>query len=198
MKLYGSLTSPFVRKVRITLIEKGIVHEFVNVAASDPAVTTQNPLKAVPLLVRDDGEVFFDSPMLCEMIDSLPGRATLLPPVGEARWEALRWHALGHGIMEAVITRLLEGRRSEACRDPAIYALHESRVQDALAFAEARIGPGALVGGAFSLADIALGVALEYIDLRYPHDWRGRFPRVAAWQAAVRERASFVETRPVT
>jgi glutathione S-transferase len=198
MKLYGSLTSPFVRKVRITLIEKGVAHEFVNVAASDPAVTTQNPLKAVPLLVRDDGEVFFDSPMLCEMIDAESGRPSLLPPAGEARWAALRWHALGHGMMEAVIARLLEGRRSEACRDPAVTALHESRVQDALAFAEARIGKGALAGNAFGLADIALGVALEYIDLRYPHDWRARFPRAATWHATVRERPSFVDTRPVT
>ncbi|MCK7576774.1 MAG: glutathione S-transferase C-terminal domain-containing protein [Chromatiales bacterium] len=99
--------------------------------------------------------------------------------------------------MEACVTRLLESRKSEACRDPAVLALHEDRIAVALDFAAARVpAAGFLVGGQFSIADVALIVALEYVDLRYPHDWRGRRPQLARWLEAQAARASVAETRP--
>jgi glutathione S-transferase len=199
MKLYGSLTSPFVRKVRMVLREKGIAHEFIVEGASDAAgnVARLNPLHAVPVLERDDGEVLFDSPFICEYLDSLTPSPRLYPPAGEPRWQALRWHALGHGMMEACVTRLLESRRADACRDRAVLALHEGRIAAAIDYAAARVpADGFLVGGQLSIADIALIVALEYVDLRYPHDWRTRCPQLAGWLAAHATRASVAETRP--
>ena len=199
MKLYGSLTSPFVRKVRMVLREKGIAHQFIVEGASDAAgnVARLNPLHAVPVLERDDGEVLFDSPLLCEYLDSLTPAPRLYPAGGEPRWQALRWHALGHGVMEACVTRLLESRKPEACRDAAVLVLHEGRIAAALDFAAARVPTGGfLVGEQLSLADIALIVALEYVDLRYPHDWRGRRPPLANWLASHAGRASVAETRP--
>lgn len=199
MKLYGSLTSPYVRKVRMVLREKGIAHEFVVEGPNDAAgnVARLNPLHAVPVLERDDGEVLFDSPLVCEYLDGLTPAPRLYPPAGEPRWQALRWHALGHGLMEATVTRLLETRRSAACRDPAVLALHEGRIAAALAFAAARVpASGFLVGGALTIADIAMIAALEYVDLRYPHDWRDRHPPLAGWLAAHATRASVAETRP--
>jgi len=199
MKLYGSLTSPFVRKVRMVLREKGIAHEFIVEGANDAAgnVARLNPLHAVPVLERDDGEVLFDSPLICEYLDSLTPAPRLYPAGGEPRWQALRWHALGHGMMEATVTRLIESRKSEACRDAAVLALHESRIAAALGHAATRVpAVGFLVGGQLTIADIAMMVALEYVDLRYPHDWRGHHPQLAGWLASHATRASVAETRP--
>ena len=91
MKLYGSLTSPYVRKVRVFLKEKGIAYDFVEEGPADAAgnVARLNPLGKIPTLVRDDGEVLFESAMIVEYLDSLKG-APLIPPPGEARWQALQ------------------------------------------------------------------------------------------------------------
>src|SRR3569623_676921 len=184
MKLYGSLTSPYVRKVRTFLHEKGVAYDFIVEAPSDAAgnVARLNPLGKIPVLVRDDGEALFDSPMMIEYIDSLGG-APLIPPPGEPRWQAQRWHALGQGILDAVVARLLETRRPQVGQDAQLIARHYS-------------GGDYLVGASFSIADVALGVALEYIDLRYPHDWRAQYPRLAAWLEPIARRSAFMHTAP--
>ena len=198
MKLYGSLTSPFVRKVRMVLLEKGLAHDLVVEGPADAAgnVARLNPLHAIPVLVRDDGEVFFDSPMICEYIDSLNDRPRLYPASGEARWQALRWHALGQGMMEATVARFVELRKSAEKQDAANVAKHEARIAAALAFAAERIpASGFMAGNSIGIADITLAAALGYIDLRHAHDWRGRHPKLAAWFAPLSERPSFKETR---
>lgn len=199
MKLYGSLTSPFVRKVRMVLREKDIAHEFIVEGAQDVAgnVARLNPLRAVPVLERDNGDVLFDSPFICEYLDSLAPSPRLYPAAGEPRWQALRWHALGHGMMEATVARFMESRKAEPKRDAGVMTLHEGRLAAALDYATARVpASGFLVGGALTIGDIALIVALEYIDLRYPHDWRSRCPQLAGWLASHATRASVAETRP--
>jgi len=197
MKLYGTLTSPYVRKVRAFLHEKGLAYELIIEAASDPVgnVPRLNPLGKVPVLLCDDGEALFDSPMI---IDYLDGRASppLIPPAGDERWRAQRWHALGHGICDAVVTRLMETRRPPGQQDPGMIARQEGKVAAALKFAEAHLGRGMpLAGARFGIADIALAVGLEYIDLRYAHDWRGAQPALARWLAAIGERPCLKETR---
>ena len=197
MKLYGTLTSPYVRRVRAFLHEKGIAHEFVIAAPGDPAGTVPhlNPLGKVPVLLRDDGEALFDSPIIIDYLDGLGG-APLIPPAGDERWRIQRWHALGQGICDAVVTRLMETRRSPELQDPGVIAKQEGKVAAALRFAEARLGQGApLVGARFGSADIALAVALEYIDMRHPHDWRGAHPALARWLAGVAGQPCLKETR---
>ena len=214
MKLYGSLTSPFVRKVRMVLLEKGLAHDLVVEGPADAAgnVARLNPLRAIPVLERDDGEVFFDSPMICEYIDSLNDRPRLYPASGEARWQALRWHALGQGMMEATVARFVELRKpagkhdsrdgggratpGAVAEDAANVAKHEARIAAALAFAAERIpASGFIAGNSIGIADITLAAALGYIDLRHAHDWRGRHPKLAAWFAPLSERPSFKKTR---
>ena len=197
MKLYGSLTSPYVRKVRIVLKEKNLAHDLVVEGPADTAgnVARLNPLRAIPLLERDDGEVFFDSPMICEFLDSLNDKPRLYPASGEARWQAMRWQALGQGMLEATVARMVEGRKPAEKQDPAVIAKHEARIAAALAFAAARVpASGFLSGNSIGIADIALATALGYLDLRYVHDWRGKYPKLASWFAPIGSRTSFVET----
>lgn len=200
MKLYGSLTSPYVRKVRIVCREKNLKFDMVVEGPADAAgnVARLNPLRAIPVLERDDGEVYFDSPVICELLDSLNDKPRLYPASGEPRWQALRWHALAQGMKEATVTRLVEGRKPAERQDAAQIAKHEGRIAAAIAYAAERVTPGKfLLGGTdIGIADIALGAALEYIDLRYPHDWRGKHPKLAQWLAPISARPSFAETQP--
>ena len=197
MKLYGSLTSPYVRKVRIVLKEKGLAHDLIVEGPADAAgnVVRLNPLRAIPVLERDDGEILFDSLMICEYLDSLNDKPRLYPVSGEARWQALRWQALGQGMLEATVARMLEGRKPAEKQDASVIAKHAARIAAALAFAAARVpANGFLSGNSIGIADIALGTALGYLDLRYVHDWRGQHPKLANWFSPIGQRASFVET----
>jgi glutathione S-transferase len=196
MKLYGSPTSPYVRKLRVLILEKPGTAEFVAVnSATDPQVTTRNPLGKVPVLERDDGSVLFDSPVIAQYLDTRAGPA-LIPPTGEARWQVLRWEALSDGMMDAAVIRLLETRRPQAQQSPDVLKQQEGKIARAMEVSEMQLSGAWLADGRFSYADIALVSALEYVDLRYPHDWRGRCPKLAQWHAALSQRPSFAETRP--
>lgn len=197
MKLYGSLTSPYVRKVRVLLKEKDIACEFVVVDAwaADSPVPGMNPLGTVPVFERDDGSFLFDSPLICEYLDSLKAPA-LIPEKGEARWQTLQWHALAQGLLDATVTRLLESRRPPERQSADQIARMEAKIARALAWAERGAAREFLVGDRFGYADLALGVALDYIDFRYAHPWRERHARLAEWHARTGARASFMETLP--
>lgn len=199
MKLYGSLTSPYVRKLRIFIIEKLLPVEFVAVeSAADPNIAARNPLGKVPVLERDDGFMLFDSPVIAEYLDSL-APPELIPPAGEARWQVLRWAALGDGVMDAVAARLMESRRPAPQQSVDVMRHQEGKVRRAMDFAEREIVDAAwLVENQYSLADVALATALEYVDFRYPHAWRDTHPKLAAWQTKASARPSFYETRPPT
>ena len=198
MKLYGSFTSPYARKLRVLIIEKQLPVEFVfaNPTAADSVVPTLNPLGLVPVLVRDDGSVLFDSPVIAEYLDSLTSPA-LIPKAGEERWQVLRWAALADGILDVTVDRTLEARRPESQRLAATLTRHEAKIARAMDFAERELMDGPwLVANRLTLADIALATALGYVDFRYPHDWKTGHPRLAGWYAAVGARPAFVETRP--
>lgn len=196
MKLYGSLTSPYVRKCRILIKEKTLPCEFVIAAYTDAPVAPLNPLGKVPVLQRDDGSGLFDSPVIVEYLDAFKTPA-LLAPAGEERWQMLRMQALADGILDATVTRMTEGRRPLPQQSAETIARQEEKVSRALAFADSLLKGGPyLIQDRFTLADLCLGVALEYVDFRYPHDWRGRHPRLAAWLAGISARPAFAETVP--
>lgn len=197
MKLYGSLTSPYARKVRICLIEKGLDYEFIAESPSDPEsnVARLNPLGKVPLLQRDDGEVLFNSPMIVEYLDTLSGE-TLIPATAE-RWRVQRWHALGDGVLDAVVARMLELRRPNERQDQGVIQRQEGKVAAVLRFADDHYeGGDYLIDNRYNIADISFAVALEYIDFRYPHDWRSTYPRLAGWLDGINHRPSFSQTVP--
>jgi len=181
----------------MVLMEKGLQCEMMVEGPADKAgnVARLNPLRAIPVFERDDGEIFFDSPMICEYLDSLNDTPRLYPASGEPRWLALRWHALGHGLMEATVARFVELRKPAERQDAANAAKHEARIAAAMAFANDRIpATGFIQGPTIGIADITLAAALGYVDLRYAHDWRSKFPKLAAWFLPMAQRPSFMET----
>ncbi len=197
MKLYGNETSPYVRKVRVLALEKGIDCPLVKVDYADPAspVHVHNPLGKIPVMALNDGSALYDSPVIVEYIDSLKVPA-LIPAGGEARWQVLRWQALADGMIDATVARMLELRRPPEQQAAASVQKQETKVARGLDWAETQVRDEHwLVEKRLTVADIALATAIDYIDFRYPHDWRARCPQLAAWHKKIIQRPSFVSTR---
>lgn len=198
MKLYGSMTSPYARKVRVLLLEKALSCEFdvADAWAANSPVPALNPLGKVPVLVLDDGIALFDSPVIVEYLDALKSPA-LIPAAGDARWRARRWEALADGILDAGVTRVLESRRPAGQQSSDEIRRQEQKIARAIDFVAHHLPNGPwLMGDRFTLADLAVGVALEYVDFRFPHDWRARHPDLGRWLESISARPAFVETRP--
>lgn len=200
MHLIGSPTSPYVRKVRVYLEETGAACEFAPVDAWQPnaALLAAAPLGKVPVLVRDEGSPLFDSLLVIEYLDrTLPEARRLIPAAGEPRWDVLRWQALAHGLIDATVMRLLDVRRPEALRSREVQAREEVRITRSLDSIDKDVaGRQWLCLDHLTLADVVLGVALQYIDFRYPHDWRTARPALARWAARTTSRPSFAKTLP--
>lgn len=197
MKLYGSLTSPYVRKVRVLLKEKGIACEFAveNPYDEHTRVPALNPLGKIPVLELDNKNILYDSTLIVEYLDSLKAPA-LIPASGDARWAVLRWHILAQGVLDAVVTRLFETRRPPEQQSREVIKRQEQKIARALAAAEGELKGAHAVGTQLTLADLAFALALEYIDFRYPHDWRTPHPRLAGWLLPYSGRDSFIDTLP--
>jgi len=195
MKLIGSKTSPYVRKVRVILAERSIAHEFVddNVWSPETKVTAFNPLTKVPALVLDDGETLYDSRVIAEYLDALSGGG-FVPKDARARALVRRDEALGDGISDAGILARLERQRDSARQDPAWIARQLGKV-DAGVKAVSRI-VAARKGAPMTLGDIACACALLWVDFRMPElGWR-RDPMLAAWIGPIESRPSFANTKP--
>lgn len=201
MKLIGSLTSPYVRKVRIVMAEKKLDYQFV---LEDPwsgdTVLKSNPLGKVPCLVVEGVEAVFDSRVIVEYVDTLSPVGRLIPPSGRERAEVRTWEALADGLLDASVAARLEktwGPR-EGYRSQAWIDRNMSRVAAALKAMSQGLGDRAWCSGNhFSLADVAVGCALGYLDFRFPEiDWRGDYPNLARLSAKLATRPSFVDTAP--
>jgi glutathione S-transferase len=202
MKLIGALTSPYVRKVRVVMAEKKLDFQLVleDVWNSD-AILEANPLGKVPCLVMEGGESIFDSRVIVEYLDTLSPVGKLIPPSGRERAEVRSWEALADGILDAAILARLEatwkGRTAEQ-RSQAWIDRQLSRVDSGVAAMARLLGEKTWCNGNhFSLADIATGCALGYLDFRFPQiDWRERHPNLAKLSTKLQARASFSDTAP--
>jgi glutathione S-transferase len=202
MKLIGSLTSPYVRKVRVVLAEKKMPVNFVleDVWGSD-AILAANPLGKVPCLVLEGGEALFDSRVIVEYVDTLSPLSRLIPERGRERAEVRTWEALGDGVLDAAIAARMEQiwpGRSEAQRSPAWIDRQLSRVQSGLKAMATGLGERPFcVGNHLTLADIAVVCAVHYLDFRFAHiPWRSDHPNLARLADKLATRASFAETLP--
>jgi glutathione S-transferase len=204
MKLIGALTSPYVRKVRVVMAEKKLDVQFVleDVWGQDK-ILDSNPLGKVPCLVLDGGEAVFDSRVIVEYLDTLSPVGKLIPASGRERVEVRTWEALADGLLDAAILARLEahwagrkaGERSQAWIDRQM-----SRVDGAVKAMSRGLGDKPFcAGNHLTLADIAVGCALGYLDFRFPQiDWREPHPNLKKLHEKLMQRQSFIDTAPPT
>ena len=200
MQLIGSPASPFVRKVRAVLVYKNIPCALIVDAPSQPGsrVSEYNPLGKIPVLLTDDGVAIYDSTVIVEYLDTLVPNPPLLPPVGMARVTVKRWEALANGLLDAAVAIVTERRRDPAEQSPAWIQKQEGKVNNALAALSAGLGDKAWChGDSASLADLATGIALGYLDFRFPEiAWRTRHANLARLQATLAAWPAFAQTTP--
>ncbi|MDB5860989.1 MAG: glutathione S-transferase-like protein [Ramlibacter sp.] len=201
MKLIGATSSPYVRKVRVVMAEKKLDYQFVeeDVWSADSNIVHSNPLGKVPCLVMEGGEALFDSRVIVEYLDTLSPVGKLIPAVGRERAEVKTWEALADGVLDALILARLEanwsgrkkGERSDAWIERQIDKTHAS-----LKAMSQGLGEKPFCAGIYlSLADIAIGCALGYLDFRFPHiEWRTEYPNLAKLHEKLAQRPSFAET----
>lgn len=201
MKLFGSDGSPYVRKVRVVLAEKKIDYQYVREDVWSPTSTIglSNPLGKVPTLVTDDGAAVFDSRVIAEFLDTVTPIHRLIPPSGRSRVEVRCWEALADGLLDAaILIRLEHSQRTESQRSPAWIARQMGKIDAALQSMSNGLGERPFCSeGKYSLADIATGCALGYLDFRFPqHDWRARHANLARHADKLFARQSFIDTAP--
>lgn len=198
MKLHYSNASPFVRKVMATAIECGLREKLTlsptNPHESKPELVAANPFSKIPALELDNGEVLYESLLICEHLDDMAGGGVVIPQGRAERLEMLRRHALANGLMETSVLRRVESTRG---RDPDRDKNLERQAaitRRALASLEAS---AATLGDRVDLANLSTVIALDYLDLRFPDDaWRASHPALAAWHAKYSRRESLRETAP--
>jgi glutathione S-transferase len=196
VKIYYSGTSPYVRKVMVCAILRGldgrIEKHASNPHASPADLLSDNPLSRVPCLVTDDGLALFDSPVICEYLDSIGDAPKLFPAVGPARWTALKLQAMGDGILDAAVPCRGElAKPKEAARD-ALIARHKAAMARTVDALEA-----ALPGTDLDIGTVAVACALGYLDFRYGGEpWRPGHPRLTAWYETLAQHPALIATMP--
>ncbi|WP_208626338.1 glutathione S-transferase N-terminal domain-containing protein [Paraburkholderia susongensis] len=197
MKLLFSPASPFARKVCIVIREKGLASHIDEVVTypfeNGENLLSLNPLAKVPTLDTEEGSLF-DSPVLCEYIDSLVVEPRLIPAEFSQRIQVMRMQSLADGVMDAAVASVLELQRTDA--NPSVYWLtrREAAIRRTIrVFAESRLPNDIRLDG------IAIACALAYLDFRMPKiSWREEHSMLSSWFSAYSNRQSFADTAPQT
>lgn len=200
-RLIASLTSPFARKVRIVAAEKHIEFELVIDPPWDAntEVPTYNPLGKVPVWIIDDNHTLFDSRVICEYLDQVSPLHPLIPREHRPRITVKRWEALADGIVDAAALVFMERKRPVAQQNPEWIDRQRGKIQRALSALASDLGSRHwCYENSYTLADIAVGCALGYLDLRFKDeiDWRCAHPNLSALYDTLMQRQTFKDTRP--
>ena len=201
MKLLSSLASPYTRKVRIVLAEKKIECELepVDVNPADNPVNAHNPLGKIPTLLLDDGSALYDSRVIVEFLDSVSPISRLIPDETRDRVAVRRWEALADGVLDAGLLVRYESLRDKKEQSKAWSDKQVGRMRRGMAQMAEELGERPWCHGErYSLADIALGCCLGWLDFRKPGDvdWLAEHPGLAGHYAKLMERPAFAETVP--
>ena len=197
MKLYYSKTSPYSRKVRLMIYEKGLQQTIISVACNPfgevPDLETANPLGKIPTLILDDGSSLYDSPVICAYLDTLtPDK--LIPASEKERWNVLRWEALCDGILDAAYNIVMERRRDSREQSASWIELWNNQISRSLNFIEADIDA---LPEQLSLAHLSLGAVLGYLDFRLSDlDWHSQCPALTVWYDVFSKRDAMQNTQP--
>jgi len=201
MKLIGSFTSPYVRKVRVVMADKKLDVSFVqeNVWVPETTIQQVNPLGKIPCLVMEDGSTLYDSRVIAEYLDTISPVCKLLPPNGRERTEVKVWEALADGVLDAAILVFLERRERPPEQQSAKWIERQmGKVHAGLREMSTRLSESSYCMGIhYTLADVAVGCALGWLAFRFPDiDWRGDYPNLARLADKLAERPSFRDTVP--
>lgn len=203
MKLLGSTASPYVRKVRVVMAEKKLEYVLVpeDVWAANTTISESNPLGKVPCLIMEGAEALFDSRVIVEYVETLSPVGKLIPTGGRERSEVKTWEALADGLMDAAVAARLEATwagRTKAQRSQAWIDRQLGKINEALKAMSRGLGDKPFCGGIhLTLADIAVGCALGYLDFRFPQiDWRSEYPNLVRLHDKLMLRPSFADTVP--
>lgn len=199
MQLRYSPTSPYVRKVMVTAIETGLDKKIEKIPTNpwdpDSDLPKDNPIGKVPALKIESGDTLFDSPVICEFLDGQHQGDKLYPAAGGARWTVLKLHALADGILDAAVTSVVEGKRPKELQSKDWIERQKKAINRSVDALEQSLSQ--LDGMPLSIAHIAIGCALGYLDFRKPvADWRKRRPKLAKWYEAFSKRPSMQATVP--
>jgi len=201
MQLIGSLTSPFVRKVRIVAAEKFVEYDLVVDIPwnEDSRVSEYNPLGKVPVWVQEDGKTLFDSRVIVEYLENVSPVGHLLPKEARPRIAVKRWEALADGVCDAAALIFMERKRPAAQQNPEWITRQMAKVDAGLKMMSDDLGNQTWCTGDFlSLADIAVGCALGYLEFRFPEiDWRLQHPNLSELFDRLMQRPAFKDTVPV-
>ena len=204
MKLIGSLTSPYVRKVRVVMAEKKLDYQFVldDPWSASTAIGESNPLGKVPCLVMEGGEAVFDSRVIVEYLDTLSPVGKLIPSLSRERVEVKTWEALADGLLDAGVLARMEkgwGGRTDTERSQAWIDRQMAKIDASLKAMGRGLADKPYCSGIhLSLSDIAVGCALGWLEFRFPEvAWRAAHPNLARLQDKLMHRQSFIDTRPV-
>ncbi|HJU22916.1 MAG TPA: glutathione S-transferase [Casimicrobiaceae bacterium] len=200
LKLIASKTSPYARKVRIALAEKKIDYQMIESSAWDAGnpVHAWNPLGKLPVLVLDDGTHLYDSRVIVEYIDLVSPVSRLIPEPARQRIAVKKWEALADGVCDAASAIVVERRRPANLQSDDWIARQRRKIEEGAAELSRELGERAwCYGESCSLADIATGCALGYLDLRAADfDWRDLYPNLARLSDKLGKRPSFADTAP--
>ena len=197
MKIIGSPTSPYVRKIRVLLIEKG--YDDIEVVMVNPwddpeALVSVNPFSKVPTLVLSNGVVFYDSKMIADYIEQTMQGPRMVPASGAGRWFVLQAQAHADSLLDVGVRAFLERKRPEDKQ------MKEKIMRDEVAVARGIGGAAKLVKAMeaqINLGHIAIACAIGWIDFRLPHiKWRERHPALSAWYQDMQLRPSMQATAP--
>lgn len=200
MKLIGSLTSPYVRKIRTVLAEKKIDYDLVldSPWLEGNQVTASNPLGKVPVLLLDDDSALYDSRVIAEYLDAVAPNNRLIPASGRERINVRRWEALADGVLDAAVAAFLESGRADGERSPSWIARQRGKIAQALQTMSSELAEQPWChGNSLSLADIATGCALGYVSFRLGDiRWSEQYPNLAHLYEKLMQRPAFAETAP--
>lgn len=203
MKLLGTDASPYVRKAKVAIAEKGVACDYVAASPRDPqsGVSAANPLSKVPTLVLDDGTAIYDSSVIIEYVDGLAPAPKLIPDAFADRIAVKRWEALGNGVIDASVNIMHNRRLPAEKRQGADYETRQmQKIEAALALVDKTVAAAEFVHAArFGLGDVVCGAALGYLDrVLAEFDWRARYANLKRYAARLAARPAFASTAALT
>lgn len=196
MKLISRPASPFARKARMMIIERGmqdrVETQMLSLEETAELLPDFNPLVKVPAFITDDGTILYDSPVICEYLDSQHDGEKFFPADGAERWRVLRLQALGDGIAEAIVAYAVEGAKPDDKQMDGVFKRQMTKIVNGLDYLENNM---AELSGPMNIGQLSVVCALGYWDFRCDDPiWRNGRPKFSAWVDDLRARPSMQET----